>query len=399
MPGGDDAAVRIALLGIAVAMLLGIATAAAAWSGSPLRAGGAERSDLPSTVYLVATGCAFALYLIVLVLLRRRGARLATICALAAAIQLVPLAGPLLLSRDAYAYWDYGRLAAVHDANPYVVPPSRFPHDPAERATARAWRGTKSVYGPLFTAASAGLASTSGHSSEAAALGYRLAAAAGMVGLALLSAVAAPVPAFAAAFVGWNPLLAVDFAGGGHNDVWMMVFVVTGLALAARRPRLAGASWALAVAVKWVALAYLPLRLLGVARRESLRTAVGFVLAAAAIAGVACLFFGTAWLTAAAPLAGAHAQWAIPSRAGMFGLPGWIALAPLVLALPWLLRSARAGRPRLGLAAALVLVASPWLLPWYAVWAVPLAALDEDRGAWLLTLAVCAYLLPDRVPI
>jgi len=83
----------------------------------------------------------------------------------------------------------------------------------------------------------------------------------------------------------------------------------------------------------------------------------------------------------------------------MFGLPGWIALAPLVLALPWLLRSARAGRPRLGLAAALVLVASPWLLPWYAVWAVPLAALDEDRGAWLLTLAVCAYLLPDRVPI
>ena len=30
-----------------------------------------------------------------------------------------PLAAPLLLSTDAWTYWDYGRIAAVHDANPY----------------------------------------------------------------------------------------------------------------------------------------------------------------------------------------------------------------------------------------------------------------------------------------
>jgi hypothetical protein len=40
-----------------------------------------------------------------------------------------------------------------------------------------------------------------------------------------------------------------------------------------------------------------------------------------------------------------------------------------------------------------------WLLPWYAVWAVALAAIEEDAAAWVLTLALCAYLLPDRVPI
>ena len=389
---------RVALLGCAVATLLGVATIAATLTGSPLRAGATEGRDLPSIVYLSAIAGAFALYLCALPVLRRRGAHVAAVCTLAAAIQLVPLAGPLLLSRDVYAYWDYGRIAAVHDANPYAAAPSRFPHDPAQRAMAPAWRKATSVYGPLFTAASAGLSSTGGHSSEAAALGYRLVAAGGMVALAVLVATVAPVPAFAAAFVGWNPLLALDFAGGGHNDVWMMVFVLAGLVLAARRPRLAGASWALAGAVKWISLAYLPLQLLGGARREALRTGAGFLLAAAAISGVSYFFFGTAWLTALVPLAHAHAQWAIPSRLGLLGLPGWIALAPLVLALPWLLRSARAGRPRLGLTAGLVLVASPWLLPWYAVWAVPLAALDEDRGAWLLTLAVCAYLLPDRVP-
>ena len=71
-------------------------------------------------VFLAAVGCAFAAYVAALLLLRRRGGALAAACALAFAIQLVPLAGPLLLSQDAYAYWDYGRLATRHDANPYA---------------------------------------------------------------------------------------------------------------------------------------------------------------------------------------------------------------------------------------------------------------------------------------
>jgi hypothetical protein len=94
-----------------------------------------------------------------------------------------------------------------------------------------------------------------------------------------------------------------------------------------------------------------------------------------------------------------HAAWAVPSRLGVLGLPGWLALAPLAIAAPWLVRSARAGRSRLGLTSGLLLVGTPWLLPWYAVWAVPLAAIEEDALAWVLTLALCAYLLPDRVPI
>jgi hypothetical protein len=48
---------------------------------------------------------------------------------------------------------------------------------------------------------------------------------------------------------------------------------------------------------------------------------------------------------------------------------------------------------------ALALLATPWLVPWYAAWAVPLAAAEDDAEAQLITLAVCAYLLPQAVPL
>ena len=267
------------------------------------------------------------------------------------------------------------------------------------RDVAPSWQGTTSVYGPAFTAASAGLETTTGRSAEVSSFVYRLVAALGMLALVALAALLAPGAAFGAAFVGWNPLLAIDFAGGGHNDVWMMVFVLGALAVAARRPVLAGAGWAIAGGVKFVALGLLPLRLLAAGRGEAGRTALGFAAAAFVGACGASLFFGTAWLSALGPLAHRHAAWSLGSRLGLLGLPRWVALVPLALALPWLVRSARNGHARLGAASALGLLATPWLLPWYAVWAVPLAAIEEDALAWALALGLSAYLLTDRVPI
>jgi alpha-1,6-mannosyltransferase len=214
-----------------------------------------------------------------------------------------------------------------------------------------------------------------------------------------VAALAAPRPAFAAAFVGWNPLLALHFAGGGHNDVWTSVFLVGALALAARgRGVLSGGSWALAAGLKWAPLAILPLDLLA-RRRQAVVIAASFAVAAAAVSAAAVALFGTAWIGALLPVAHRHARYALPSRLEQLGLPGWLAFLPLLLALPWLVRSARRGRPRRALATTLVLCASPWLLPWYAVWVVPLAAMEEDGLAWALALALCAYLLPDRIPL
>jgi Glycosyltransferase family 87 len=399
----DDSDVSAVALGCGIAGLLGLATAAASASGSPLSPGWSEHSDLPSAVFLAASAAAFVLYALGLYLGRRRKTGLAAVCAVAAAVQLVPLAGPLLLSRDVYAYWAYGREVTRHDANPYAVAPARFAADPATRAMAGAWRAGHTVYGPAFSATSAGLAAATGRSAETSAFTYRLLGALGVLTAVALAALAAPASSFAAAFVGWNPLLALDFAGGGHNDVWMAVFVLAGIALTRRRPGLAGASWALAAGLKWVPLALLPFDLVRAGRREARRSTVGFLVCAVAIAGGALVLFGTAWLGALLPFAHRRSAYALPSRLGELGLPGWaaasLAAAPLAVALPWLVRSARRGRPRLGVTTILLLAASPWVLPWYAVWAVPLAAVEEDRLGWLLALGLCAYLLPDRVPI
>jgi hypothetical protein len=70
-----------------------------------------------------------------------------------------------------------------------------------------------------------------------------------------------------------------------------------------------------------------------------------------------------------------------------------------VVAYAWLLREAWRGRARLGLCAGLLLLATPWLTAWYAIWAVPLAAFEEDRTAQLLALGLSAYLLRNAVPL
>jgi hypothetical protein len=65
----------------------------------------------------------------------------------------------------------------------------------------------------------------------------------------------------------------------------------------------------------------------------------------------------------------------------------------------WLARAALRGRARLGLCAALLLCASPYLVPWYLVWAAPLAAVDDDLPAQWLVAGLTGYLLWQRVPL
>jgi hypothetical protein len=382
--------------------------AAAYPASSPLVPGHRGGETGWAWVYLGASVAAFACYLGGLVLLRTaRQPRLAVVGALAAAIQLAPLAGPVLLSTDVYTYWDYGRIGAVHGGNPYEDEPSAYPDDPAYLRMGAAWRATTSVYGPGFTLASEAHAAVVGESSAAAAWLYRGLAGGAMLAAVLLAARLARRQAYAAAFVGWNPLLAVHFAGGGHNDAWMMALVLAALALAASgRKQLAGAAWACAVTVKWVALVFLPLRALEARRTGRDIRHLGFAAAAAAVFAVATWRYGLGWLGAFGPVADnlrKQAQYSLPNRLSGLGIAqddaAWLLAGLFALAYAWLLYEAWRGRARLGLAAGLLLAATPWLVPWYAVWAVPLAAVEEDRSAQLLALALSAYLLRDAVPL
>lgn len=401
---------RAALPAAAVVALLVAACVVVAWvEGAPLvpeDAGRAAGGSLGG-VFLALLAAAFAAYLLGLRLLHRRPPALGAVLVAAAAIQLLPLAAPLLVSTDAWTYWEYGRLSVVHGADPYVVAPSAFPDDPAYAYAGAAWRDTTSVYGPAFSLLSELVAVLAGSSAAAAAWIFKTLAALAVLACTILAARLARERALAAALVGWNPLFAIHFAGGGHNDALMMALVLAALTLAAAGRRgLAGAAWALAPLVKWIPLVFFALRALE-ARRSGRRVGhLGFAAAAAAVLALATWRYGLDWVRAVAPLARnaeEQSEYALPHRLEQLGLPNGLTfgLAAAVLAggLALLARSAWRGRVRLGLAGCLLLLTTPWLTPWYAIWAVPLAAAEDDRRAQLLSLAVCAYVLPQAIPV
>jgi hypothetical protein len=373
----------------------------------PRNAGHPEGDAQWAWIFLAGAVAAFCAYGLGLLALAGREARLGTVAVLAAAIQLTPLAAPLLLSTDAWTYWDYGRIAAVQGGNPYRDSPAEFPDDPAFRHVGEDWRDTTSVYGPAFTLAAEPIGRAAGSSANAAAWIYKSLAAAAMLVATALAVRLARRKAFACAFAGWNPLLALHLAGGGHNDAWIGALVLGAVALSAvDRRRLAGVAWALAVLVKWVPVLFLPLRLLE-ARATGRRLGhAGFAAAALIVVGLATWRYGLHWLSAFGPLAAnatRETSYSIPHRLQGLGLPQAVAtslcLAAFAVAYVWLLRRALAGRARLALAGGLFLLATPWLAAWYTAWVVPLAAAEEDRAAQLLAFGLCAYLLPQAIPV
>ena len=208
-------------------MLVAVCSALAWQTRSPLvpRHGGVGAGG-QAAAFLALFAVAFAFYLGALALLRRAKPRLWAVVAVAAAVQLVPLGAPLLLSTDAWTYWDYARIATVHGGNPYVEAPSAFRGDPAFSRMGERWHDKTSVYGPAFTLASEPLARAAGSSADVAAWEYKVIAALAALGSALAAAALTRRRALAAAFVGWNPILAVHLAGGGHNDAWVGLLVL-----------------------------------------------------------------------------------------------------------------------------------------------------------------------------
>jgi alpha-1,6-mannosyltransferase len=389
------------------ALLLGCACALAWRDDSPLvpRDGGLARSGTAWGFALLLAG-AFAVYVAALVRLRGTEAPLRPVAVLAVAVQLVPLATPLLLSTDAWSYWAYGRIGA-HGGNPYVDEPSRFPESPALPFMGADWRDTTSVYGPAFTLAAEPLALAAADREDAAAWLFKALGAAAMAGAALLTARVARRRALAVAFVGWNPLLAVHAAGGGHNDAWVAAALAAALALAAaRRPAGAGMAWAIAVLLKWVPLLFLALSAIAPGGTRGRRFATAFALTAVAVLALATWRFGLHWAHSIRPLAGNAARetsYAMPARLQDLGLSEGAALALAITAfvagVAWLAREARRGRVLLGRAACLVLLTTPYLIVWYLAWAATLAAADEDRVARWAVLGFCVYLLPQTIPL
>lgn len=391
--------------GTAVAAAVAAATVVAPGSRVIARAGGLPGGG-SAWPFLVLLGVAAAAYAGALFVLGRRSARLAPVAVCACVIQLAPLGAPLLASTDAWTYWAYGWIAARGDGNPYRDRPSAYPASPAREWMGSDWVDTTSVYGPVFTAISEPVALAARDSERGAAYAFRVLAALSILAAAAFAACRARRRALALALVGWNPVLAVHFAGGGHNDALVGALLAAALALAAAtRPRAAAAVWPLAVLTKWVPAFLLALELAR-PRVSGRRPHLGILaLVTAVLAALATARYGVSWFSALAPLvenAARETSYAIPARLEQGGLPHTLALGASAIAFlavaGWLLVGARAGKPRPGLAACLVLATTPYLAVWYLGWALPAVAGDDDRTSRALGVAFTLYLLPQSIP-
>jgi hypothetical protein len=241
---------------------------------------------------------------------------------------------------------------------------------------------------------------------------------------------------WAAAFVGLNPVTLELAVGGAHNDALVLLVLAGALLLTASAStmdaskagasevgaskadgtsnfRAAAALLVVGVGVKASAGLVLPFVVLAPRRMsERVRVAASAAGALALLAIVAVVGFGAhafgfvdsigeqQQLIATHSIPAETARWV-----GLSGLPNWwreLFVAGFVLVLAASLwRTARGAdwRAMAGWATLALLLSTAWLLPWYAIWALPLAALADSRRLRGATLAFCAYAILIHLPL
>jgi hypothetical protein len=173
----------------------------------------------------------------------RLNPRTVVIAGLGAVILLTAV--PPLGSADHLSYAAYGRIAAAGD-DPYVVDPGLWHGgtDPVAGAIQPPWQHTRSVYGPVTTAAQAAVAELGHGSLRATVWFWQLLCGACFLAVALtldrLTRHDRAARTRAAILWTLNPLLLGQLVLGGHVDVIAVAAAVGAIALAARRPLLMG---------------------------------------------------------------------------------------------------------------------------------------------------------------
>jgi alpha-1,6-mannosyltransferase len=206
------------------------------------------------------------------------------------------------------------------------------------------------------------------------------------------------------AIYAWNPLVVVEFAGGGHNDSLALAAVVAATFLIiGRREVVSTLALAAAALAKVFPLVLFPLWLAQAWRRRSWRVAALSLLAALGLAALCAWPYRAALTQLPVTLADYQLRWR-DNNASLYTLIVWATRAPALaaglgagvvagLAL-WV-----AGRPGEPARAALllfgaILLLSPNAMPWYFTWVVPFLAIlpwGAVTAAWLL-LTVLQFL-------
>jgi len=362
-----------------------------------------------------------------LVLLTARVLPLGAIAVAIVLAHVILLLGPPLLSQDVFGYLGFARLGALHGLDPYTHVAAEAPGDPVFGFLG--WPFENSPYGPLFTLASYGAAPLGLAGGLWAMKAVAVLASLGAIALCAYAARSCGrSAAWAAAFVGCNPVLLELAVGGAHNDTLVILTLALALALTAHggaaqagstvaqagsRLRASACSIVAGIGVKASAGIVLPFIVLAPASwRERSRVALAAALALAALALLGVIGFGThtfGFIGAIGEQQHLVAPHSVPAETarllGLAGTPRWwreLFLAAFALATAALLVRTALGRSdwrvAAGWATLALLLATAWLLPWYAVWLLPLAAVSGDRRLCAATLLFCAYVLLIHLP-
>lgn len=373
---------------------------------------------------------------------------------------VVYLVTPALLSHDTVVYASYGQLMAVYHANPYFVPFSSFPHDPL--LPYDQWSQSVSAYGPVWILICGVVGRLVGSNPTSYVLAFRLVASSmnllniWLIGRTLQTWGRSPrAVTLGMVFYAWNPLVLLESGLDGHNDIFMLTFVLFGLLLAVRAEKRGQLlhirgylpsviALMMAALVKFTALPILAAFLLLLVCR-TLRNAAGntptwsealhhwkriiplLSWSALVLFVVSIILYGPFWIGHSLSAIGtsltdlpssrgdSHSfftlvhRWLIahPSQNSLLVLldqrPFWndlnyagvmlcLALGAIYL---WHRPFARTFITLSLAALGLLLLLTPWFYAWYVIWIVGLAAVGipfrESRSTW--SWALCAFVL------
>jgi alpha-1,6-mannosyltransferase len=349
-----------------------------------------------------------ALVLYVVVVWRAGELSRRTVAWAVAGLHVLFLLAPPLLSQDVFSYISYARLGAEHGLGPYTHSPVDIPGDPVF-----GFAGSKdavSVYGPLFTLPSyllgpLGVAGAYWVLKVVAAL-----ASLGVVALVWRTAERlGRDPRAPALLVGLSPLVLAHVVSAAHNEALVLLLTMAGVyAFVAGRPAAAGAWSTAAAGIKASAALVVPYLLLA-SRPRMWRAVAGAVGAAVGLVVLGLIGFGTDVFQSFSLLSsnqGRSSKLSLPFKvAELLGVDrdpvrALFAVAFLAVAAWTLWRTWRGADPirMAGWATLAILLCSAWLVPWYLLWLLPLAALAADRRLTAATIVLSGWVLAIGVP-
>jgi len=375
------------------------------WMAGPLHALIPQPGHNPHTIgiaYSIVLFLMFGAYTVVLGAARTLSVRMVLVAI--GVLELILLMSPPLQLNDVFNYLGYARLGALHHLNPYTHVIKQEFFDPVYRFSS--WHNLRSPYGPLFSAITYPLALVS---LPLAFWTLKLTTVALSVAfLALVWRCAVQMgrdPRFALAFVAFNPIFLFYAVGGFHNDFFMLVPSMGAISLLlAGRDRSAGAAIVLAIAIKFTAVLLLPFLLVAVATPRQVRILTGAALAAVPMIALSLAMFGLS-LPNLVDQSALLTDFSIPNLVGLFigvggGTPVLLKLADVAVVLVVGCQVFRRQDWMSGAAwSTFALLASlAWLVPWYVVWLLPLAALAGSVSLRRVAIGMTAFLIFAFMP-